>query len=247
MTTRGFTLVELLVALAITLLLAGALLAIMPGARAAFERIPADLELHQRGRIAIETLTQVLRAAHHVSLDSPDDDGTFAQLTAVGAVENPAQGALSIDQASPGAMITLGVDVCPDVSDVCGFKAGDVAMISDQDGGFDVFIVAALDVVLRRLTPDRVLSHVYPAGSKVVEVEQQTFSLDLQPDGSYSLIRVTAAGAVQPIVDFIPALAFWADGHSIGVRLTAEAVTESERRLVGKRTFQTSIHVRSVS
>ena len=144
-------------------------------------------------------------------------------------------------------MITLGVDVCPNVSDVCGFKPGDVVMISDQDDGFDVFIVAAVDIVLRTLTPNRLLSHAYPAGSKVLEVEQQTFDLDLQPDDSYSLIRVTAAGAVQPVVDFIPALAFSVNGHSVGVQLTVQALTASDRRLVGEKIFQTFIHVRNVS
>ena len=51
---RGFTLVELLIAMAITILIAGAIAGVAPQARAAFERVPADLEMQQRGRTAID-------------------------------------------------------------------------------------------------------------------------------------------------------------------------------------------------
>lgn len=245
MTARGFTLVELLVAVTIALLLAGALAQAMPAARAAFERVPAQLDLHQRGRIAIETLTQALRAAERVVVAGPDENGGYAQLTAVIPAASPAQGVLSVDQGAPGAAITLHVDLCPSLADLCGFTAGTVAMISDRDGHFDVFIVAAVNSAERRLTADRVLSRAYPAGSIVLEVEEHTFGLDVQPDESYSLIRVTAAGAVQPIVDFIPALAFTFDGHVVGVQLTVEPATESGRRLVGERVFRTSVTLRN--
>jgi prepilin-type N-terminal cleavage/methylation domain-containing protein len=245
--TRGFTLVELLVALTITVLIAGALAQAMPAARAAFERVPAELDLHQRGRIAIDTLTQALRAADRISVASPDEDGAYLELTAVIPVASPAQGVLSVDQAAPGAPMTLGIDRCPNVKEVCGFTGGTVAMISDRDGHYDVFIVTAVDAALRRVIPDRILSRAYPAGSIVLEVEEHTFGLDLQPDESYSLIRVTAAGAVQPIVDFIPALAFTVNGRQVGVRLTVQAVAESGRTLVGERVFRTSVSVRNVS
>ena len=247
MTARGFTLVELLVALTITLLITGALAHAMPAARAAFERVPAELDVRQRGRVAIDTLSAALRAADRVSVASPDDDGAYTQLTTVITAASPAQGMLSIDQAAPGASMTLGVDLCPGLQDLCGFLTGSVAMISDQDAHFDVFIVTAIDVPQRRLTPDRVLSRAYPAGSMVLEVEEHTFGLDLQPDDSYSLIRVTAAGAIQPIVDFIPALSFTIDGRHVGVRLTVQPVTESGRQLVGERVFRTSVSVRNVS
>jgi prepilin-type N-terminal cleavage/methylation domain-containing protein len=247
MTARGFTLVELLVALTITVLIAGALVQAMPAARAAFERVPAELDLHQRGRIAIDTLTQALRAADRVWVASPDEDGAYLELTAVIPVASPAQGVLSVDQAAPGAPVTLGIDRCPNLKDVCGFTAGTVAMISDHDGHFDVFIAAAVDAALRRVTPDRMLSRAYPAGSIVLEVEEHTFGLDLQPDESYSLVRVSAAGAVQPIADFIPALAFTVDGRQIGVRLTVQAVAESGRALVGARVFRTAVIARNVS
>ena len=76
-------------------------------------------------------------------------------------------------------------------------------MIVDGLGHYDVFQVAATVAAARLLTPSRALSQSYPAGSAIVEVDEHTFRLGAQPDGSYALIRETAAGAIQPIVDFV--------------------------------------------
>src|SRR5689334_5117108 len=185
MTANGFTLAELLVAMTITLLLAGALTAAAPAARAAFDRVPVELDLEQRGRIAIDTITRALRSAAHVAVSVPDDAGRFAELTAVVPVESAAQGVLAIDQASPAASLTLAAWRCPNIKDVCGFTSGAAAMISDGLGAFDVFIVGATNALQLQLTPSRALSRAYAAGSMLIEVEQHTFGLDQQPDGSY--------------------------------------------------------------
>jgi len=242
---RGFTLVELLVALTITLLIAGALASLMPAARAAFDRLPAELEMQQRGRTAIDTLSQALRAADRISVSNPDESGEFAELTAVVPVVNGARGILSVDQPAPGSAMTLAVPACPNIKDVCGFVNGAVAMISDADGNYDVFVVSSTDAGQRRFAPNRVLSHAYSAGSVVCEVEDNTFGLDAQPDGTYSLTRVTAAGAVQPIVDFISELTFAVSGQQVDVALHVQAATESQRRFIADRVFRTSIAVRN--
>ena len=41
-----------------------------------------------------------------------------------------------------------------------------------------------------------------------IEIDQHTFSLAAQADGSFSLIRETAAGAIQPVVDGVASLVF---------------------------------------
>src|ERR1051325_3455490 len=79
----GFTLIELLIAVAITLLIAGAWAGVRPAARAAFDRLPAELEMQQRGRTAIDTLSQALRAANRISVANPDEAGAYAELTAL--------------------------------------------------------------------------------------------------------------------------------------------------------------------
>jgi hypothetical protein len=71
-----------------------------------------------------------------------------------------------------------------------------------------VFTIAAVEPLTARLTPARPLNPPYVAGSVVVDVEVQVFRLDPQPDGSRTLVRVTAEGAVQPIVDRVGSLHF---------------------------------------
>ena len=272
---RGFTVIELLLALAITLAIAGAIASEAPQARAAFDRVPSELDLQQRGRTAIDVLSQAVRAAGSsvvatslvgslsellpvVSVSDPDDSGTaFTSMTVILPVKDAAQGVLSADQASPGGSMTLATTPCPNVKDVCGFTAGAVAVVTDGQGHFDVFVVASTNPGARRLTPNGLLSHAYPADSVVVEVEQNTFSLAEQADGSYSLIRETAAGAVQPVVDSLSDLTFSVSGvevpagftmlRQVDVALTVRAPTELLQRVLADRVFRTSIRLRNAS
>jgi prepilin-type N-terminal cleavage/methylation domain-containing protein len=241
----GFTLAELLIALTITLLIAGAIAKAAPAARAAFDRLPAELEMQQRGRMAIDSLSQALRSADRVSVANPDESGAYAELTVVTPVASGAQAVLSIDQAAPAAMMTLAASACPNIRDVCGFIAGSLGVVSDNSG-YDVFIVSSTDAGQRRLTPDHALSRAYPAGAHLVEVEENSFGLDQQSDGTYSLTRVTAAGAVQPIADFIASLTFNLVDRQVAITLHVQAAQESLRPLISDRVFKTSITARNV-
>jgi prepilin-type N-terminal cleavage/methylation domain-containing protein len=245
--SRGFTLIEMLVAVAITLLIGGAIAGAVPPARAAFDRVPAELEMQQRGRAAVALLSEELRAAARVALARPEGSGNFSELTVVVPAVNGSQGVLLVDQAAPGAAMTLAVAPCPSLADVCGFVAGAAAMIANPDGAFDVFIVSSANPATRQLTPDRMLSRAYAAGSTLTEVEEHTYGLDAQADGSYSLARVTAAGAVQPVIDFVSRVAFGLEGNRARVEVTIHAPTALLRQAVAARTFKTSIAVRNAS
>jgi len=239
----GFTVIELLIAMTITLLIAGVVAAVAPPARAAFERVPAELDLHQRGRTAIDALSQALRG----SVSIPGESGTFEELTVVVPIHAGAQGLLSIDQPGPAEAITLSTEQCPSVNDLCGFIAGAIALVADSAGDYDVFRIASVNAVARRITPQEVLSRPYPRGSIVVEVDQLTFRLSEQADGSYSLIRETFAGAIQPIVDFVSGLSFAVTGNQVDVSIDVEPPTELLRRMMADRVFRTSIRLRNAS
>ena len=240
---KGFTLIELLIAMTITLLIAAAVASIAPPARDAFDRIPAELELHQRGRTAIDALSQAVRA----SVSVPDGLGTFSELTVVMRVHAAAQGQLSVDQPGPAGPITLGTEQCPDIKDVCGFTSGATALISDGEGNHDVFEVASVNAGTRRITPRQVLSRSYASGSTVVEADQFTFRLSEQADGSHSLIRETFAGAIQPIVDFVSGLTFEVIDQEVRVSIDVEPPSESLRTLMTGRAFRGSIKLRNAS
>ncbi|HEX8028738.1 MAG TPA: type II secretion system protein [Vicinamibacterales bacterium] len=272
---HGFTLVELLIALGIVMSIGAVLASVVPSARVAFERVPADLDLQQRGRTAIDVLSLALRSsgANVVATaklgplsellptvlvdDETGVSGVFRTLTVISPVSTGAQGVLDVDQASTGGPMTFAATPCPSAKDVCGFAPGTTAMIVDGLGAHEVFAVGGTDPAALSLTPDRPLSRVYPAGSAIVEIDQNTYRLAAQADGSDSLIRVTAAGAVQPIVDFVVDLSFEVRGEDvpagffradqINVSVRVQAATEAIRRLVNDRVFKTSVRLRNAS
>jgi prepilin-type N-terminal cleavage/methylation domain-containing protein len=222
----GFSLVELLIAMTICVVISAGIAAVVPPARVAFERIPAELDLQQRGRTAVDTIAQAIRAAGSTVIVSDelgplagvvpavipsdlDPSGTrFLRLKVIAPRPNAAQGILSQHQAGPHGDLVLSSSRCPGVPVVCGFTSDTTAVIADGSGRFDVFTIASAQAATDTLTPARQLVPPYAAGSIVVEVDVYTFQLDAQPDGSHALVRVTAGGAVQPIVDRVTTLHF---------------------------------------
>jgi prepilin-type N-terminal cleavage/methylation domain-containing protein len=209
---KGFSLVELLIAMTISTLIAGAIAGLVLPARAAFETAPAALDVQQRGRTAIDELAVALRSVGAVTpavlaLSPSADEAQFEALYVVTPVAHPSQGVLERDQPGPHGAITLGSATgCPAVDDVCGFTEGAVAAIADGTGRFEIFTVASASASRHEITAESAFSAPYPEGSTVVEVETSWFRLADEPDGSYSLVRETAGGAVQPIVDHVTGL-----------------------------------------
>ena len=261
----GWSAIELLIALAIVTSIAGVIAVVVEPARDAFDRVPAELELHQRGRTALHLIAQALRSAGRnvpanqdlgslsailpvVSVGDPDESGVrFTSLTVIGSSVDGAQGVLVADQPGEAAPLTLATAPCPNVTDVCGFTPGITALIADGLGRHDVFRVAATEPTTRQLTVDRGLHSAYPAGSAVIEVDHYTFRLAPQSDGSRSLIRETGAGATQPMVDFVTALSFRVIDRRIDVEVTVQATTAALRRGLAERAFKTSVTVRNPS
>jgi hypothetical protein len=273
MIARGFTVIELLIALTMTLAIAGALANVVQPARAVFDRVPGELDLQQRGRTAIDVLSQALRSSGRnvavteslgpfsdllptVLLSAPDENGGFTELKVIAPVADPAQGVLSSAPAGPAAALILEPGLCPGVNDVCGFQPGSFAVIVDGLGHYDVFEVAATVAAARLLTPARPLSRSYPAASAIVEVDEFTFTLSQQADDSYTLVRRTAAGAILPVVDNVNGLSFHGVGQDVAagflqyrevdVTVSVEAQTDLLRRVLPDRVFRTSIRLRNV-
>jgi prepilin-type N-terminal cleavage/methylation domain-containing protein len=198
----GFSLLEVLIAMAITALLAAGIAAVVPSLQAYFERTPATIDLHQRGRTAIDAIAQAIRSADRVLLLDAE------RLMTIVPRINAAHGVLRQDQSSAGAALLLSDLRCPLVPDVCGFRSGTSALIADGHGRFDLFIVGAVNLDARSISARRRFDQAYAADADVVEVDACTFRLDPQPDGSQALVRETSAGAVQPLVDRVTGLRF---------------------------------------
>lgn len=220
---RGFSLLELLVAVTVCALLSGALAGVVVPARAAFDSVPATLDLQQRARTGVEVMVSAIRSAGAdvaattdvgavaavmpaviVMAPAGTDDraGQFSAVYVVAPVVNASQGVLNRDQPGPQGVLTLGAGFgCPAVGDVCGFIPGAQAAIVDGTGRFDVFVVASTLAGRRELTASAAFSAAYGAGSAVVEVTAHLLHLVDQGDGTRALVRETPGGATQPIVD----------------------------------------------
>ena len=266
---KGFSLVELLVAMTICALLSGAVAAIAPQARAAFDATPEALDLLQRERTVVDVLTRVLRSAAllaagrddgtagaavaAVELLEPDEDGARFHAFRVLAVVGQGGGVLGVDQAGPSGSLRLQPDLnCPSSGEVCGFSKGAVAVVVNVDGRFDVFTVASTSKGAHSVSPSKALSGAYPSGSAMFEVSADTYFLQEQPDGSLTLARETAAGAVQPIVDNVPEMSIeaWRPAAvikrlDITVRLGARST--SPRRRIPDRIRHLSISLKNPS
>jgi hypothetical protein len=222
MNARGFTVVELLVASLLGMLVMAAALTMAASARRSFAVEPAALDAVRRLRESVDVLTGAL---HGTGRGATIGDGVLSLTSAVPLVRPLAAldlgpghrfnaiwilhtvdgGAGRLAAAQSGAAGSLTLDrvesPCPATGAVCGFNAGDVAVVFDARGHWDVFRVGAVSESLGRITPDAALSYAYRAGSWVAAARADQFGLVGQPDGSQTLTRITTAGAREPMVD----------------------------------------------
>lgn len=229
---RGFSLVELLVALAISMLVSAALAAMVPPARAAFEHTPAALDLQQRQRTVVDAVSQVVRSAGirgfvpAVTLSDADADGAWsAALLAITPRLNGARGVLASDHDGTADALTLEPWPCPQLEDVCGFSRGMTAVVADGAGHFDLMAIASADPASHVVHGKHSLTTAYPAGSIVVQVDAYTLRLDEHADGSRALVRETFAGATQPIVDRVRETWFRLSESRLDVRIVLDGAT----------------------
>ncbi|MGE0863055.1 MAG: type II secretion system protein J [Vicinamibacterales bacterium] len=265
----GFSLIELLVALTICALLSGAIAAVTPQARAAFDATPEALDLLQRERTLIDVLSRAVRSAARlaavseqgepgvpapaIELLEPDADGERFHALRIVAVNGHGHGVLESDQPEPSAALRLRADTnCPAVEDVCGFSADAVAAIVDAGGRLDIFTIGSANQGINSVAPAAALARSYGRGSAVFAVTVDSYRLDGQLDGSLALVRETAAGAVQPVVDNVLSLNFtrWPAAGVLS-RLDMEVQVGSRssdrHRRVATRTRRVSIALRNPS
>lgn len=223
MSARGFSLVELLLAMIITLLVIASALVVAGSARSTFLVEPAALDTARRLREGTDAVAGALRGAGG-ALSAGDGVGwlgssvpvvwplsnldetpsaSFSALWILRAVSAGGGGFTLVPQPGPAAALTLDRTngACPLTAAVCGFDVGDTAVVFDGRGHFDVFEIGSVSATLGQIMPTTPLSRAYAAGSWMVEARADRFGLVEQADGSNTLTRVTWAGAREPLVD----------------------------------------------
>ena len=251
---RGFSLIEMVLALTITLTVSAGVFTMVGAARSAAVREPELGDRQQRLRVASEAITAELLQAgagpSSVSILSlarsiptvlpsrpgpvdPDAPSAFRAdaLTVVSAVAGSGQATLAgpLTPASTAVPIDA-VAGCPMAAGLrdpaCGFKPGVAAVVFDATGAYDHFTVSGIAGNIIALEPGgRGRSHSYPAGSVMVAVSRSTYYLK---PATGQLMRYNGLGSDAPAIDEVAALRFEFSGSApmAGGGLVPIAATE---------------------
>jgi type II secretory pathway pseudopilin PulG len=234
--TNGFSLIELMLATALTLVVTAALFGVLTPAQSIFAVQEETADMQQRARAAYDALYDDIAAAGSGPARRRDD-GSLAFLLAPilpfrsGLRDADAPGSFKTDvvtmlYAPPGAtqttisqpmparsdIVTLNLDPgCPVGDPVCGFRETMDVLIVGSDGAFDTFTVSAVApprLALRHNGAD--WTRVYPAGSTIIEIVTRTYYLRHEGSGRPpQLVRYD--GGIRPdvaVIDHVASLSF---------------------------------------
>jgi prepilin-type N-terminal cleavage/methylation domain-containing protein len=233
-TTRGFSLVELLLALVITLIVSAGVFEVARAAREAAATEPERSDLQQRLRIASDAIAGDLALAgvsgagetasplgraipavlpFRAGPVDPDPPGTFKDdtLSVVYAAAGSSQTTLAEPFTTGSSSVVVNATAaCPRTGLVrdpaCGFAAGMQALIFDDSGAYDhLTITGAAGGSLALEHSDRRGIHTYPAGSLIVQARRVTYYLKT---ATAQLMRYNGIESDAPAVDNVVALRF---------------------------------------
>jgi hypothetical protein len=231
---RGSTLIELVVALGLSLAITSVVFLIVNPGGDAFHVQPEAADLQQRLRASSDALARDLLVAGNgpavgavgapgtaaallplrVGRISPDAPGTFNQrrISILSVSSSAPQAVLASPLASAAGTATFSPGAgCHEGATSCGFRMGMLVAVFGGSGVWDLFSVTgagANTLTLQHNLRDAALVH-RPIDSTVAEVAMHTFMLKDDPAGFSRLVRYDGAGAAdQPVADHIVELSF---------------------------------------
>jgi hypothetical protein len=232
---EGFSLVELTIAMALTLALIASLLELTQSSRASSATQGETADLRQRVRVGVDTLTHDIMAAgagtyigdhpgplsasvpailpYRHAVSGSDPPGTFRSdaITLIAVPATAAQTTLTADMA-PGS-VTMQVErvpMCAPGVNLCSFAEGLVVLAFDESGASQIFTVGAVLDGPSQLQTTTAAAALFKAGTPVVAVEVHVLSLKTDPaTHAAQLVHCTptARGDV-PVLDHVAALTF---------------------------------------
>ena len=203
---RGFSLIELAIAVALTTAVVASVSAMLHPAHGAFETTLEVADMQQRLRVTADTLARDLTAAgagayaagrlgplvryfapvlpFRQGAAADDPAGTFRTdtITLITVPTTAAQTTLTADLL-PGVLTVQAAAApgCPAGTNLCGFVAGMTIAIYDDTGNVDAFTVASVTDATAQLTlkarPADSASTTYVRGSNVVEARVDVYYL----------------------------------------------------------------------
>jgi prepilin-type N-terminal cleavage/methylation domain-containing protein len=232
----GFSLIELLVAMAISLAILGAAFTVVGGWQTGFGAETERADEQQRLRVAVDAISRDLTlagAGPHLGLAagslgfsvaslfpfrqgalSPDVPGTARTdtLTVLYVLpQTTAQTTIRQAVAARSGTAIINHDAgCPLSDAACGFVVGADVMVYDDSGSYDTFRVTAVQpgaLELQHTMPDT--SGVYAAGARIVEAASHTYTLKIDPvTDSFQLVRYDGVSSDAAVVDHVVGLSF---------------------------------------
>jgi hypothetical protein len=258
MSARGISLIEVLLACALVAVVGGAIASLAGPLRTALARSEGAAQLEPSGRAALETMTSDLReggadpdvadqrwrlsplilaATPLPDLDSTDPVNRGSALRVRRTLSGAAQGVLAADAAAGSAILLLETAArCAGGPPACNFTPGDIAIVYDGAAAdsASVFAIGAGTVVLTRP-----LANAFPRGAVVATVDTTRYGTRVAADGSRRLVRISAGGAEQPMLDNVADFEVTSDtgdpsqATRISIRLRLEAPLSSLRGPAG--------------
>ncbi len=231
---RGFSLLEIVIAMGLMLIVTAGVFSMMHPAQGAFSTELEAAELQQRLRVAADTLTKDLMIAGAGAYSGSQAGSLSYFFQPVmpfrrGTANDDAAGTFAGDRITviyiptTGAQTTLGADLtpesltlqvrarsdCPPGVNLCGFTKDMTVLVYDDTGSFDVFTIASLIDASAQMTiggPARA-GATYAAGARVVEAVSRSYFLKTDATTGISQLMQSAA-ADTPVVDHVVGLTF---------------------------------------
>jgi hypothetical protein len=233
---RGFTLAELLVATAVTIVALSLAAALLGPAAAAFHALPEAIDTQERLRIAAQVLSDDISGAGAGPVLGWAARATPAwpavlpcrwageHLTAVTGgcgrqdaisiptmAVNAPQAALAEDLAAPGAAMRLSaLSSCALSQTACRFHEDARALVADGTGAWDVLPITAVSADgLLIEHAGAALPRLYRAGAIIGETGLLAYSLRVDPTSLTAQLRRSSNGSADmPLVDHVTQLRF---------------------------------------
>jgi prepilin-type N-terminal cleavage/methylation domain-containing protein len=230
----GFSLIEVLVATAIMLVVTGGIFSVLNPSGSMFKAQPEVVDMQQRLRIGVDTLTRDLMmagAGAYSGSQSGSLAGFFAPIQPSRQGNNPAyddgpgvykpdaitifyvpstSSQTSISQAMPNQSAELKVNAesgCPNGANLCGFTVGESVLIYDDTGAFDTMTITQVQDQAAHLQHNQQgdLSKSYGIGAKVVQYQDHVYFFDAV---NRQLVHYDGFQTVTPVLDEVVGLNF---------------------------------------
>ena len=230
----GFTIVEMVVSVAIMMAVTGGIFALLNPAQGAFQAQPEVSDMQQRLRVGADAMYNDLLMAgagpyagsavgplgsYFATVlpfrrgdQSPDPPGAY-ETDRISLLYVPS----GSSQMTTLAMADIGADIrvdaqpgCSDIDPLCGFKAGMMAIIFDDTGRYDTFrITGLMDSPAAVQHDGQPLSNAYGAGSRIAQIVAATYWLKIDAlTKTYQLMRYDGFQTDVPVADNVVGLSF---------------------------------------